>query len=793
MKKIPFNKDWECISYIDISGERSKRNINLPDDYVINSKRNPNAISGAFSGYYNGGTGTYIKKFDLPDEWQGKTVRLYVDGAYMRTNVVINSEYIKANMYGYSPFSAELTPWLREKNVLKIETTNHQPNSRWYTGGGVYRQAYILVGGEQYLPPENIFISSEIGDEYKTAILRIEFAAVNNSLKNEKVVISAEIYFDENLIASKKMNMTAYSGKTEKDYMLIDIDKPMLWSVDNPNLYKAVIRIEKDNEIIDEHIENFGIRNIEFDTKNGMRINGKCIKLRGGCIHHDHAMLGAAAYPAAEERKIRILKDLGYNAIRTAHNPVSSTFLDICDRVGMLVLEESFDNWVRPKRTNDYSVSFRDCWQRDLSAMVLRDRNHPCIFAWSIGNEVDEVTGGENGLMLTKALSDCVRMLDRTRPVTIGQYCIINYERAGINVKDYNFEKLQGEFSQRPGELDGIDYWGAQTERPYAQLDIAGYNYAWPRYSLDAKRYPHRIIMATETHPYTMYDYWKAAEQNDNCIGDFIWTAFDNIGEAGTGRVTYDPDDKQFSGAYPWLANYQGDVALDGSRQPQSYYHKILWGLDKGIHLFSYNPCNFGKEGIGTGWHWRDVSREWTYDDKYIGGDITVEAYADCDKVEFILNGESVALVDVQRYIAKADIKYQKGRLEAVAYKDGAEIGRDIIETTGKPHRIMLVPERNTVSADGLDLAFIRAIVLDDKDRAVTNVPVEISAELDGAGKLWIGSGNPCTEENYGTGKRFSWQGSVIIAVGASYEKSTAKLTVKADGIGEKSVEINIE
>lgn len=791
MKKILFNKDWECISHIDVSGEKAKRNVNLPDDYIINSKRSPNSISGAFSGYYNGGTGTYIKKFDLPEEWHDKTVILYVDGAYMRTNVVINTEYIKSNMYGYSPFSANLTPWLKDKNVLRIETSNHQPNSRWYTGGGIYRQAYIFLGGEQYLPPEDIFITSAICDSGK-ATVNVGFGTANTTLKNEKVTVSVDIYFGEKQIASEKMNMTAYSDEVTHDHILIDIDNPMLWSIDNPNLYTAVIRIEKDGEIADEHTENFGIRKIEIDTENGMRINGEKIKLRGGCIHHDHAMLGAAAYPAAEERKIRILKDLGYNAIRTSHNHVSSTFLDICDRVGMLVLAEAFDNWVRPKRTNDYSVSFRDCWQRDLSAMILRDRNHPCIFAWSIGNEVEEVLGGENGIILTKQMSDCVRSLDSTRPVTIGQYCIINYERAGINVKNYNFEKLQGEFSQRPGELDGIDYWGIQTERAYAQLDIAGYNYAWPRYSLDAKRYPHRIIMATETHPYTMYDYWKAAEENNNCIGDFIWTAFDNLGEAGTGRVTYDPEDTQFSGAYPWLANYQGDVALDGSRRPQSYYHKILWGLDDGIHLFSYNPCNFGKEGVGTGWHWRDVAREWTYDDKFVGSDITVEAYADCDKVEFILNGESVAVVDTERYIAKADIKYQKGRIEAVAYKNGEEIARDSIETTGKPHKIKLIPEKSIVSADGLDLAFIRAAVLDDNGRTVTNVPVEISAELNGAGKLWIGSGNPCTEENYGTGKRFSWRGTVIIAVGASYEKGISELTVTADDIGKESIEITV-
>ncbi len=792
MEKIPFNTEWECISNTDITGERSMRKVSLPDDFIIDTSRTPMAVSGAFSGYYSGGSAMYIKRFALPAEWKGKTVILYIDGAYMRSNVSINHEYIRSNMYGYSPFTADLTPWLRENNILRVETVNHQPNSRWYTGGGMYRQAYILLGGDFYLPPEDVFVTTPALTD-TAATVQVAFGVKNTTEAEAKVNVSVQLFFNGKPVCEQEISLGVGAGELSKDNILLEINQPKLWDTDTPDLYTAILKIKKEGAILDEHEQTFGIRRFEFDSKNGMRLNGKPVKLRGGCIHHDYGMLGASAYPAAEERKIRILKNLGYNAIRTAHNPPSSTFLDICDRVGMLVLEEAFDCWTRGKRGNDYHLHFRDWWERDLSAMLLRDRNHPCVFCWSIGNEIDEFAGSEEGLKITKQLADYVRSIDSTRPVTLGQHGVIQYERAGISRKDYDFAKFQAQITEHPGVIDGVDYWGTQTERHYAQLDIAGYNYIWPRYKTDAQKYPDRVIMSTESHPLSMYDYWQAALENPNCIGDFIWTAFDNTGEAGTGRVTYDEEDNKFFGPYPWLSNSQGDVALDGTRRPQSYYHTVLWGIDDGIHLFSYHPSKYGKWSWGTGWHWNDVQHEWSFEEEYLGKPVTVEAYADCDKVEFILNGTIAGETVPEKYIAKADILYEPGTLEAVAYKNGAEVARDKIETTGAPSKIVLTAEKTHIDADGLDLAFIRAEIYDSEGRLVTNTDTEIAASIAGGGRLWLGSGNPCTDENYGTGKRRTWQGSVIIAVGATYEACEIELCVSADGMNDTKITIICE
>ena len=783
MKKIPFNFDWERECTIDSEElfflpNKPIEAVNLPDDYIINTKRNPKSVGGAFAGYYNGGSALYRKKFTLPQEWKDKTVILDVDGAYQTSEVIINTERVDFNAYGYSPFCVNLTPWLCEKNTLEIMTENHQPNSRWYSGGGLFRQVHMLVGGDCYLHPWSVHITTpEIMSD--KAVIKVEFGVTNTTRANKQLTIKLVIRNNGEEVSAEKTSLYSFAGKETNGCIMAEVLNPHLWDTESPQMYEAELIIIDGEEIVDTHLQSFGIRKLEFSVEYGMKLNGKNIKLRGGCFHHDHAALGAAAYPAAEERKLRILKDLGYNAVRTSHNPPSYTFLDLCDKLGILVLDEAFDCWLKPKTGNDYSRHFRDNWKRDLTAMVRRDRNHPCIFAWSIGNEIPEVEGSKMGVEITRQLADCVRSLDLSRPVTIGQHGVVNYERAGIDIENFDFNKLQAQKMIDPGVIDGVDVWGEQTERHFELLDIAGYNYMYARYSKDAIRYPRRIILATETSPTQMYSYWTECAKAPNCIGDFIWTAYDNIGEAGTGRVVYDEKDYAFLQPYPWLSNSQGDCNLDGDRRPQSFYHKILWGLDDGIHLFSYHPKHYGKWCGGTGWNWHDVSREWTYENEYIGKGIKVEAYADCDEVEFILNGKSIARVEPVEYIAEADLQYERGVLEAVAYKNGKEIARDVLESTGEPAELVLIPEKTEIKADGYDLAFVRLELHDSEGRLVTNTSVEVSVQANS--RMWLGSGNPCTDEDYGTGKRRTWQGKALIIVGAERKCTDIEITVTSD------------
>ena len=838
MKKISFLDGWmrERFGPIARTPALDKKEVNLPDDFIVDTARGPEAIGAAYTGYFGGGLAYYRKEFALPEEWREKNVFLYIDGAYMNSQVALNEEYIGKNPYGYTPFFVELTPWLSERNRLEIATRCCQPNSRWYSGGGLYRQAEIWLGDSLFIHPWSVQVTAETvegiaekvkgiadgtedgtvgGTGAEKARLRISFGVTSRRTKNARVSVRARIYaigtrvvdpvrqdcgqepekdFADSLVRECEIKMTAEAGRETAELMRLELENVRLWDTEKPFLYAVLLTVEEDGREIDRHVQEFGVRSLSFDAKDGMRLNGKKRKLRGGCIHHDNASLGASAYPAAERRKLKILKGQGFNAVRTAHNPVSFTFLNLCDRLGMLVLEEAFDCWERRKTENDYHSFFAEWWERDLSAMVLRDRNHPGIFAWSVGNEIPEFTGSMRGLAIVKSLAACVRGLDASRPVTLGQHGVLNRQLLGAKT-DLTFEQLQAVVPEEPGVVDGVDYWDMWTENGWEQLDLAGYNYIWPRYGTDGVKHPARVIMGTEIHPSMLYDYWKAVLENDNCIGDFVWSAMDYLGEAGTGRVEWDPArfDKSFVGEFPWLSNSQGDIDLDGNIRPQGYYHKILWGLDDGVYLFARHPEHTDQEYWGTGWHWEDVSREWTYDKEYLGRPVNVYAYGDCDEVEFYLNGRFLGKAVPERFIASITLPWEPGILEAHAIRDGKRCAKDRLETTGEPVKLALAAEQERIGADGLDLAFVRIELKDEAGRTVTGDDREVAVRVEGPGVLaGLGSGNPCTPENYGTGRRMTWRGRALAVLRAGKEPGTLCLKVSAEGLPEESLTVEV-
>ena len=463
--------------------------------------------------------------------------------------------------------------------------------------------------------------------------------------------------------------------------------------------------------------------------------------------------------------------------------------LNVCDRLGMLVLDESFDMWNMPKNPLDYHLYFARWWSFDTESMVKRDRNHPCVYAWSIGNEIPEASGKSDGAAWAKTQADFVRALDPTRPVTSALH-------GGFDMPPELLGKPQPprkwlissdeEYSQTMRLVEGRDLWGEQTRGYIDALDIVGYNYMYARYENDRQAFPGRVIHATETHSYDTYDYWKAVERNSNVIGDFIWTAYDNLGEAGAGRVIWDPNEslQGLMGTYPWLSCFQGDMDLSGDRRPQSYLRKILWGLDSGIHLFTTDPDHTGRPYYGMGWHWADVRRCWTFEEKDVGRPVQLEAYADCDEVEFLVNGVSRGRGKVEKLKAFLTVAYEPGLVEAVAYKDGREIARDGIRTAGKAVKIVLTADRPVFRADGLDLCFVTAELQDEQGVPVVNAPVELNASVSGAGRLaGFGSGNPKTTEDFGTGRRVTWNGRALIVVRAAREAGGIELAVTAPGL----------
>lgn len=805
MKRIPFNFDWKFIEGTRRHADSSRNYeiVDLPHDFIINKPRTPDSPGGASSGFFPEGYGTYIKEFDVPKEWEDKIILLDIDGAYMNSEVFLNNNKLFHHPYGYTAYQVDLTPWLIHDitNVLKITTQCFLPSTRWYSGGGLFREVGILIGGKQYIHPWDVFVTTpEVSPEKAVVHAAIE---VTNTLSKEceaelRVYIISET---DQIVAEDQCKILLQGdGKTSVSFEL-SVDSPLLWDVDETHLYTLKIVLKVNGEVSDESETVFGIRKIEIDAQNGFRLNGRKMKLRGGCIHHDNALLGACAFPKAEERKIRILKDAGYNAIRTAHNPPSRALLEACDRIGMLVLNESFDMWRTPKNPLDYHLYFEKWWQFDLRSMVLRDRNHPSVYCWSIGNEVPEATGISNGAYWAKVQADYVRSLDPTRPVTMA----IHGYTAPTPGKPQMVVDRRKMMEQRAKGIkpsfglpkDGEeDVWGEQTREVAEVLDIVGYNYLCGRYAYDAKKFPGRVIQGTETHPFYTYDYWKATLENDHVIGDFIWTAYDNLGEAGAGRVIYDLDEplNGLVGQYPWLSCYQGDHDLCGNRRPQSYYRKIMWGLDGGIYVFTTHPSRTGKPFYGMGWHWEDVKRNWTFAPKYIGKPVKVQAYADCDEVEFVVNGKSMGKVKPVELKATMEIPYEPGILEAIAWKNGKKVAFDKLQTAGKAAKIVLKPESDVIAADGMDLCFIPVEIVDEKGVLVVEEAVEISVKVEGAGTLaGLGSGNPKTEENYGTGKRYTFDGRALICVRAGRESGAIRVEVSAEGFETSFVEIRCE
>lgn len=769
MRQFPLNEGWLFREGSDrffmFAGADAGVMVDLPHDFIIGKPRDPAAISGASSGFFPGGEGSYTKNFALPDDWRGKRVILLIDGAYMNSEVTLNGDLLYLHPYGYTAYQLDLTEKLRAENSLKISCKCFQPNSRWYSGAGLYRGASVLIGEQTCVNPWDVFITTPI-IEKERAIVRVRGHITGFAGDCELKINLAQRGF---VVSAADFDIS------------FDVNNPRLWSVDEPNLYNMKLSLGEDVTEI-----KFGIRKIEISAENGFRLNGAPMKLRGGCIHHDNAMLGACAFPSAERRKVEKLKAAGYTALRIAHNPPSSALLDACDELGMLVLDESFDMWRSGKNSLDYHLYFEDWWRRDTESMVRRDRNHPCVYAWSIGNEVQELLGASDGAKWAKLQADFVRNLDDTRPVSASA----NGFTRPVPGKTRKPRDFKRELAGKPvmGLPDGEnDDWGDQTRAAGEALDIFGYNYMYGRYAHDVKAFPGRVIHATETHAFHTYDYWRACVENPNCIGDFIWTACDNLGEAGAGRVIYDIDAMRggLIGGWPWLSCNQGDLDLSLDARPQNYYRRVMWGLDKGAHLFVTPPERADKPFYGMGWHWEDVLREWTFDRS--GADVKLQAYCDCDEIEFVINGESVAKAPVKEYRCEVMAKYRPGAVEAIAYRNGKIMARDKIETALAPAHIALIPEKSTVAPG--DIAFIRAELRDINDKPVTNVITNIRVEVTGAGALaGVGSGNPCTDENY-TAARNTHNGAILIAARA---KTPGAIAVRAATENLPAAEITV-
>lgn len=780
MLKRRISEDW----YFKKTGGGYAR-VDLPHDYQITSKRDADLRSGWDNGYFPTDTGRYVKYLNFEPN---RHYVLHIDGAYMNAQVHLNEQCLATHPYGYTPFLVDLTEYTLPEitNKLLITTTPLPVSCRWYTGNGIYRDVFLYEGGRVRIEPWDAFVSTlDIGE--KSAHVSLKLTVSSDITDEARIVVS---FKNPRNGAVTTDEFTISVSENEKSFVerVIEIEDAALWSPDSPDLYNFAAKVYVGEELTDTSEELIGIRKIEINDKFGLLINGKPFKLRGGCIHHDHAGLGAMAYPSAEERKVRLLKEAGFNALRTAHNPPSLAFLEVCDRMGIVVMDEAFDCWNKAKTDYDYHLFFEDRAIRDIGDMVRRDRNHPSVFSYSIGNEIHEIDGTNGAALWARRLSDEVRRLDSTRPVTSGlQKDFVRREKTGEEIDPEDYKKYVSDRFMRfeVSEVDALAY-------PYEkELDISGDNYYFRNYETEL-RITDRIIWGSETRAIEFYDSWTLTKDNPRILGDFTWTAYDNLGEVGCGRYLWARDGAVCGlgpSPYPWRSCFQGDLDLTGRRRPQSYFREAVWlGTFEG-RIFVTHPEHFGEGFSGTKWHWYDVSECWNYPEEYVGKPIKAEVYTTADRVVWFVNGKEVGRSAPEKGIASIDTVYRPGEISAVLYKDEKEVGRYVLSSYGAPEKIEIIPEHNTLSADGRELCFINVTVTDKDGKAIEDFDGELEIFIEGAELVCFFSGDPKNEDQYGSTICHAYRGRAL-AVVKTKTAGEIKIMVSSAGLECKKASV---
>jgi len=777
MLRQDFNKAWRFHPGDPERVRRRKlddttwRHLDLPHDWSIELDRSPDAPSKESNGFFQMGRGWYRKTFAAPAEWQDKRVFIEFEGVYMNAEVWLNDDFLGRHPYGYTSFQYDLTPYLKigEDNVLTVVVDNDcQLNSRWYSGSGIYRYVWLKVAAPVHIAHWGVAVTTPEVSETAAAV-QVVTAVDNETGAAQSVTVHTHVVSCADVVLkSVSTTISIESNSSDLCQQTFEISEPQHWSPDSPSLYRLDTEISLNNVIVDTSSTPFGIRSLFFNAEKGFLLNGIETKLRGGCVHHDNGVMGSASYRRSEERKVEVLKASGYNAVRCAHNPPSPAFLDACDQLGMLVIDEAFDCWRNGKNPYDYHVAFDDWWQRDIDSMVKRDRNHPSVIMWSIGNEVRERDGRSDGAGIAQALANRIREIDPTRPVT-----------AAIN----------GTHGAWPWE---------RTDVVFQSLDVGGYNYQEAQYRSDHERHPDRIMYGAESLPRQALEHWEAVEKLPYVIGDFVWTSLDYLGEAGIGRVHFEGDTAPFLGDYPWHQANCGDLDLCGFKRPQSYYRDILWkrggnrdgvgGRDSvgGLYIAVHDPIPEGKEPTITRWGWPLVHPSWTWPE-HEGQTFTVDVYSACAEVELSLNGRSLGRQPTereQRYTATFEVPYAPGVLRAIGYDAGERMATVELQTVGAPSSIRLTPDRDRLQAAGDDLCFVTVEVVDAQGRIDPNAGQEIFFTVQGRGVIAaVGSGNPVSEEPYRGNQRSAYEGRCLVAVKTTCTPGTITLRAQADGL----------
>ena len=737
--------------------------ITLPHDAMITLPRSEDATSGGRNAYFPGGVFEYSKTFDIPADFADKKVSVEFEGVYRDAMIFVNGVFAGQRPNGYSGFTIALDPYLRygAANTIRVDARAHD-DSRWYTGAGIYRDTRLIVTGLTHVEHGGLQITTPDIDEER-AVVAAGITVRNDSLHTRTVTVVTRIDGPDGAqVAESSSPATIRAGESVVVRQRIYVPKPSLWNVETPTLYLARTAVVEGTEVQDEISSSFGIRELRLDPQHGLRINGESVKLRGACIHHDNGILGAATIRRAEERRIQLLKDAGFNAIRSSHNPLSPAMLDACDRYGMLVMDETFDMWTEGKSSFDYSLAFPEWWERDVEALVAKNYNHPSVIFYSIGNEILE-TGDPLGSNLGRQIAEKVRSLDSTRFITNGINGFVSALREVVEMmqahaggaaadSEGGVNGLMNSAADFMGQLNASPLVTAKTEESFSVLDVAGLNYGDSRYLMDKELFPDRILVGSETFPPGIAKYWRLVQDNPQILGDFTWTGWDYLGEVGIGRVQYADVPPVFEAPFPWIAAWVGDLDITGHRRTMSYYRETVFGLRTRPFIAVQRPENFGRPRLPGMWAWSDTLPSWTWD-AADHSPTEVEVYSDADEIELVINGTSQGRRPCgpdHAFICTFDVEYVRGEITAIAYRDGAEIARTALQTVTDEVALTAIPDRTTLTADDAELSFIAIEFRDPAGTVATTVNQPVTVEVSGPAVLQgLGSAKPDNPERY--------------------------------------------
>lgn len=781
MHKIDFNTGWKYAK----QGE-GLQSVTLPHDAQITEKRDSDA-SDSGHGYFPGGVYIYEKTFHAPAEWEGQTILVEFEGVYKNSTVSLNGKEIGGHRYGYTTFAVELTGlnYGADNTLTVIVDNSKTPNSRWYSGAGIYRPVWLYVGEKAHIVYQGVKITPISGGTAK--------------VKVETKVTAGDVFVE---ILDGQTPVAQGTGTVCE----IEVPGGKLWSDETPYLYTCRVLLSENGKVTDVVEEKFGIRVISWSNK-GLFINGKETLLRGGCVHHDNGILGAATYDESEWRRVRIMKEAGFNAIRSAHNPASRAMLEACDYYGVYVMDETFDMWYNRKNKYDYGCDFEECWKEDTLAMVERDYNHPSVIMYSIGNEVAE-PHEQKGIQAGKAQIDLIHSLDSSRPVTCGLNLMIlsraskgqgiykdgemNTASSGKKKKEDNqnaslafniMASFVGTGMNKGGNSPKVD---AIATPIIDALDIAGYNYGSGRYPLEEKAHPERIIFGSETFPQDIYKNWEMVKKYPYLLGDFMWTAWDYLGEAGIGAWSY-TGGMPFNRPYPWILAGAGVIDICGIPDASCRYASTVWNLEKAPRI-GVKPVNHpGVRPSKSVWRGTNAIESWAWAN-CDGNKAEVEVYAQAAVVELLLNGKSLGKKKIKEYKAVFKTKYTPGTLTAVAYDtSGRELSRSELKSATGKVAITVKPE--TAIAKNGEIVYVPVEIAGENNIVESNADRRLTVSVSGGELLAFGSANPCTEEQYHTGTFTTYYGRALAVVRVN---ENTVITV-ADGSHTVQAVVNVE